>query len=83
VNCYLQSASALAVLRQRNKLVVVVLNLGLQQASAFVIFMLLSLFFNRHHSLGFCQRDRSGIDHVPIIISMLLAVQTAIVVTST
>ena len=52
---------------------VIVLNLGLQQASAFVIFMLLSLFLIIIH-LGFTSATAPASTMIPIIISVLLAV---------
>jgi di/tricarboxylate transporter len=55
---------------------VIVLNLGLQQASAFVILMLLSLFLIIIH-LGFASATALASTMIPIIISVLLAVQTA------
>ncbi len=55
---------------------VIVLNLGLQQASAFVIFMLLSLFLIIIH-LGFASATALASTMIPIIISVLLAVQAA------
>ena len=54
---------------------VIVLNLGLQQASAFVILMLLSLFLIIIH-LGFASATALASTMIPIIISVLLAVQT-------
>jgi anion transporter len=53
---------------------VIVLNLGLQQASAFVILMLLSLFLTIIH-LGFASATALASTMIPIIISVLLAVQ--------
>ena len=53
---------------------VIVLNLGLQQASAFVILMLLSLFLIIIH-LGFASATALASTMIPIIISVLLAVQ--------
>jgi len=53
---------------------VIVLNLGLQQASAFVILMLLSLFLVIIH-LGFASATALASTMIPIIISVLLAVQ--------
>ena len=53
----------------------IVLNLGLQQASAFVILMLLSLFLIVIH-LGFASATALASTMIPIIISVLLAVQT-------
>ena len=52
----------------------IVLNLGLQQASAFVILMLLSLFLIIIH-LGFASATALASTMIPIIISVLLAVQ--------
>ncbi len=54
---------------------VIVLNLGLQQASAFVILMLLSLFLIIIH-LGFASATALASTMIPIIMSVLLAVQT-------
>ncbi|CAN5578223.1 DASS family sodium-coupled anion symporter [soil metagenome] len=53
----------------------IVQNLGLQQASAFAILMLLSLFLIVIH-LGFASATALASTMVPIIISVLLAVQT-------
>ena len=53
---------------------VIVLNLGLQQASAFVILMLLSLFLIIIH-LGFASATALASTMIPIVISVLLAVQ--------
>ena len=53
---------------------VIVLNPGLQQASAFVILMLLSLFLIIIH-LGFASATALASTMIPIIISVLLAVQ--------
>ena len=53
----------------------IVQNLGLQQASAFVILMLLSLFLIVIH-LGFASATALASTMIPIIISVLLAVQT-------
>ena len=53
---------------------VIVINLGLQQASAFVILMLLSLFLIIIH-LGFASATALASTMIPIIISVLLAVQ--------
>ena len=53
---------------------VIVLNLGLQQASAFVVLMLLSLFLIIIH-LGFASATALASTMIPIIISVLLAVQ--------
>ena len=53
---------------------VIVLNLGLQHASAFVILMLLSLFLIIIH-LGFASATALASTMIPIIISVLLAVQ--------
>jgi anion transporter len=53
----------------------IVENLGLQQASAFAILMLLSLFLIVIH-LGFASATALASTMVPIIISVLLAVQT-------
>ena len=53
---------------------VIVLSLGLQQASAFVILMLLSLFLIIIH-LGFASATALASTMIPIIISVLLAVQ--------
>jgi anion transporter len=53
---------------------VIVLNLGLQQASAFAILMLLSLFLIIIH-LGFASATALASTMIPIIISVLLAVQ--------
>jgi anion transporter len=55
---------------------VIVLNLGLQQASAFVILMLLSLFLIIIH-LGFASATALASTMIPIIISVLLAVQAS------
>ena len=55
---------------------VIVLNLGLQHASAFVILMLLSLFLIIIH-LGFASATALASTMIPIIISVLLAVQAA------
>ena len=53
----------------------IVQNLGLQNASAFVILMLLSLFLIVIH-LGFASATALASTMIPIIISVLLAVQT-------
>jgi anion transporter len=53
----------------------IVHNLGLQQASAFVILMLLSLFLIVIH-LGFASATALASTMIPIIMSVLLAVQT-------
>ncbi|WP_372825995.1 DASS family sodium-coupled anion symporter [Polaromonas sp.] len=53
----------------------IVQNLGLQQASAFVILMLLSLFLIVIH-LGFASATALASTMIPIIISVLMAVQT-------
>jgi anion transporter len=53
----------------------IVQNLGLQQASAFAILMLLSLFLIVIH-LGFASATALASTMVPIIISVLMAVQT-------
>jgi anion transporter len=53
---------------------VIVLNLGLQQASAFAILMMLSLFLIIIH-LGFASATALASTMIPIIISVLLAVQ--------
>ena len=53
----------------------IVQNLGLQQASAFAILMLLSLFLIVIH-LGFASATALASTMIPIIISVLLAVQT-------
>jgi di/tricarboxylate transporter len=53
----------------------IVQNLGLQQASAFAILMLLSLFLIVIH-LGFASATALASNMIPIIISVLLAVQT-------
>ncbi len=53
----------------------IVENLGLQQASAFAILMLLSLFLIVIH-LGFASATALASTMIPIIISVLLAVQT-------
>jgi anion transporter len=53
----------------------IVQNVGLQQASAFVILMLLSLFLIVIH-LGFASATALASTTIPIIISVLLAVQT-------
>ena len=53
---------------------IIVLNLGLQQASAFVILMLLSLFLIIIH-LGFASATALASTMIPIIISVLLTVQ--------
>ena len=53
----------------------IVTHLGLQQASAFAIFMLLSLFLIVIH-LGFASATALASTMIPIIISVLLAVQT-------
>lgn len=53
---------------------VIVLNLGLQQASAFGILMLLSLFLIIIH-LGFASATALASTMIPIIIRVLLAVQ--------
>jgi len=53
----------------------IVLHLGLQQAGAFTILMLLSLFLIVIH-LGFASATALASTMVPIIISVLLAVQT-------
>ena len=55
---------------------VIVLNLGLQHASAFVILMLLSLFLIIIH-LGFASATALASTMIPIIISVLLAVQSS------
>lgn len=55
---------------------VIVQNLGLQQASAFVILMLLSLFLIVIH-LGFASATALAATMIPIIISVLLAVQSS------
>lgn len=52
-----------------------VVNLGLQQASAFAILMLLSLFLIAIH-LGFASATALASTMIPIIISVLTAVQT-------
>ncbi|MES2280069.1 MAG: DASS family sodium-coupled anion symporter [Pseudomonadota bacterium] len=54
---------------------VIVQNLGLQNASAFVILMLLSLFLIVIH-LGFASATALASTMIPIIISVMLAVQT-------
>jgi anion transporter len=54
---------------------VIVQNLGLRQASAFAIMMLLSLFLIVIH-LGFASATALASTMIPIIISVLLAVQT-------
>ncbi len=53
---------------------IIVLNLGLQQSSAFVILMLLSIFLIIIH-LGFASATALASAMIPIIISVLLAVQ--------
>ena len=53
----------------------IVHNLGLQQASAFVIVMLLSLFLIVIH-LGFASATALASTMIPIIISLLMAVET-------
>ena len=53
----------------------IVQNLGLQQASAFAILMLLSLFLVVIH-LGFASATALASTMIPIIVSVLLAVQT-------
>jgi anion transporter len=53
----------------------IVSNLGLQQASAFVILMLLSLFLIVIH-LGFASATALASTMIPIVISVLTAVQT-------
>jgi anion transporter len=53
----------------------IVQNLGLQQASAFVILMLLSLFLVVIH-LGFASATALASTMIPIVISVLMAVQT-------
>ena len=53
----------------------IVLNLGLQQASAFAMLMLLSLFLIVIH-LGFASATALASTMIPIIISVLTAVQT-------
>ena len=53
----------------------IVQNLGLQQASAFAILMLLSLFLIVIH-LGFASATALASTMIPIIISVLMAVQT-------
>lgn len=53
----------------------IVQNLGLQQASAFVILMLLSLFLIVIH-LGFASATALASTMIPIVISVLLAVET-------
>lgn len=53
----------------------IVHNLGLQQASAFVILMLLSMFLIVIH-LGFASATALASTMIPIVISVLLAVQT-------
>ncbi len=53
----------------------IVLNLGLQQASAFAVLMLLSLFLIVIH-LGFASATALASTMIPIIISVLAAVQT-------
>ena len=53
----------------------IVRGLGLQQASAFVILMLLSLFLIIIH-LGFASATALASTMIPIIISVMLAVQT-------
>jgi di/tricarboxylate transporter len=55
---------------------VIVQNLGLQSASAFVILMLLSLFLIVIH-LGFASATALASTMIPIIISVLLAVNAA------
>ncbi len=54
---------------------IIVQNLGLQNASAFVILMLLSLFLIVIH-LGFASATALASTMIPIIISVLMAVQT-------